>query len=203
MSVSRSPASRARDVAIDLLALLWIIGCLALGLMLYGDIAAIGRSAGSMRDSAAAVVQPMTDAVQQISDLPLVGEYLPRALEQTISFVRDVFTTTDETIHATKRLAVVAGAATAGVPALSVAILWIRHRIRRSHARQTATGLARHPHGARLLAAAAVSHPTTLVVDIARSAPGEEVGPQDALAMAELRRLGLRARPDQGRRPSR
>lgn len=139
---AQSPARRFRQLAVDLVVLAWVAGCVVVGRIVHGVVMQLAAPAYGLRDASLRVEDGLTQTRGRLGDVPVVGDRLRGALEPLSGANADVTQSALDFVAAVERVALVAGLLTVLLPLLTVVVPWAWVRI----------GFARRASSARRLA---------------------------------------------------
>ena len=194
------PGRRARQVAADLGMLGWIVVWAWVGRAVYSAIVALRAPADRLRDSGTSLAGSMSNAEQQLGDVPILGDRLQGPFGAAADTAREVAVAGQDLGDAITRGALISGWTTAVVPIVVVGGLWLWWRVR--FARQASAArvlLSGHADTDLFALRALTSHSVATLARI-HPDPGAawrrgDPGVVAALAALELRRLGLAPGP--------
>lgn len=202
---AHTPGRRARQIAADLLMVLWLLACIAIGRAVHAAVQQLARPAYGLRDASARVDDGLVQSRDRLTDVPLVGDRLRGVFDPLTGATGDVGRATTDFIAAVDRLALLTALVTAVLPLLAALVPWLWLRV--SFARRAAAvrRLADASGGLDLFALRALTRlpaPALARIDPNPAAAWRR-GDEDVvrrLAAAELAAAGVRPRPA-GARP--
>jgi hypothetical protein len=200
---AESPTRRTVQIATDVLAVLGLLLCLWIGLFVHGVTEKLAGPGREIEAAGSSLAGRMEDAASAAGDIPLAGDQLASPFEGAGQAGRSIEAAGVHQQQAVASLASALGWTAGGVPALLLLALWVPRRV--LHARQDA-------HAARIrdadvgldvLALRALARQP--LGNLARLGPevldgwrAGDVWATEAIAVLELRRLGLRSRTTGG-----
>lgn len=179
-------AVRTRQIVFDVLAVVWVLVWVRLGVGLYRTIERL-RVAGDTTESAGGDLAERMDGVARLIDgVPLVGQQLRQPFTGAAGASRSIASAGAATSDAVHSLALWLGVLVAVLPILFLVTVYLPRRVRWVREATAAAAMTLTAPGAvDLLAVRAASS-----LPLATVAP--YAGDRPALARLELRRLGLR-----------
>lgn len=191
-----APAARARRAALDVGAVLWLILWVRIGLRvreLFDNLAAPGRS---VEDAGSSISDIASSASDRVGGLPVVGDDVAdlfSSLGDGGAHLSAAGVAQQDVVH---DLALLLGALVALLPILWLASRYLPGRLRWVRDASAAVDLRDAPEGLRLFALRAiVTMPLPELRSVSADPAGDyDAGRYEALAAAELHRLGLLAR---------
>ncbi|MDQ4007205.1 MAG: hypothetical protein M3211_03800 [Actinomycetota bacterium] len=190
-------ARRSRQVAGDLLALVWIVLWVWLGTAVHDAVSALGGVGELVTDSGVSMAGHLGEAGERAAAVPLVGDELRGPFDSAAGAARTLAEAGRAQQETVAQIALLLGLTTALVPVALALVLWLPRRVafvRRAH------GAQRHLDAAEdldLLALRAMaSQPLHRLARVSDDPVGEwrrgDVVVIRRLAALELRDLGLR-----------
>ena len=134
-----SVQSRLRQrsiVAIDLLVVLWTVAWLALGIAVGSFVGRLGAVGDGMENTGRAIGRA-GDAIDQLSDVPLVGEGFATVAQEIQGIGRETVQNGRSVEDDVDSLALLIGAGLALGPTLPILALWVPPRVSRERERHT------------------------------------------------------------------
>lgn len=122
-------------VAIDLLVLTWTILWVVLGVTVGAFVARLGAVGEGLRDAGGAV-REAGDAVDRLSDVPLVGEGFGAVASEIRTVANDTVERGRAVERDVDRLAWLVGASLALAPTLPILAVWVPPRVSRERERR-------------------------------------------------------------------
>jgi hypothetical protein len=179
----------------DLLLLAWVVAWVFVGVAIGREIQGLSAVTDSARDAGAAT-QRAADAIDSLSDLPVVGGAVGDSADTIRSAGQEAIDGAERGRTRVRRLGALVGAMIALVPTLPLLLLYLPGRLAEGRERRRIVrGLADgDPAIDELLAARAVAHvPYATLLAITPDPAGDlREGRHERLAGAELARLGIR-----------
>lgn len=181
-------------MAIDLLVVLWTLAWLVLGITVGTFVERLGAVGDGLQDTGRAIGKA-GDAIDQLSDVPLIGEGFATVAQEIHDMGRDTVERGRSVEDDVDSLAILIGAGLALGPTLPILILWVPPRLSRERERRTLRKSLRNDDGAALayLANRAVSTRLFRELTQASADPVADLaaGRYEALARLELDHLSL------------
>lgn len=125
-----SPARRARQVAADLLVLIWVFAAVRAGQAVHQATLRLAEPGRQLEAAGRDIGTNLRSAAEQVGNLPLVGGDLRGALDRTAASAGTLVSAGQEQQSAVGRLAVLLGVLIAVVPILLALGLWLPARVR-------------------------------------------------------------------------
>ncbi len=125
-----SPVRRARQVAADLLFLVWIFAAVRAGQAVHQATLRLAEPGRQLEAAGRDIGTNLRSAAEQVGALPLVGGDLRGALDRTAASAGTLVSAGQEQQSAVGRLAVLLGVLIAVVPILLALGLWLPARVR-------------------------------------------------------------------------
>ena len=201
------PSRRARQVAGDLLVVLWVVLWVAVGRAVHAQVARLGEPGRTLEDAGRALEEGLRDAAEAVGRAPVVGDDLRAPLDSAGGAAATLARAGVDVQTGAGRAALLAGLAVAVWPVVVVAGAWVVHRWRTARRATVARRVLAEEGGVDLLALRALVRAP--LGDLARIGPdaaaGWRRGDPDtvrALAALSLRDVGLRAPVPPGDRRS-
>lgn len=193
------PARRARQVAGDLLVLLWVLLWVAVGTAVHDQVARLAEPGRTLESAGTSLEEGLRAAGSGVARVPLLGEQLRSPFETAGGAAASITDAGVAVQVGVARTAVLAGVAVAVWPIVLVAGLWLLHRWRAAHraaaARRVLDAGGKDLLALRVLATAPLSRVASVAPDAAGAWRRGDRDVVDALAAIGLRDLGLRAGP--------
>ena len=181
-------------VAVDLLVVLWTAAWLVLGIAVGTFVERLGAVGEGMEDTGQAIGRA-GDAVDRLSDVPLVGEGFSAVAEEIRGIGRETAENGRSVEDDVDSLAVLIGAGLALGPTLPILALWVPPRVSRERERHALRKSLKSDDGVALAYLANRAVATRLFREL-RKASDDPVadlaaGRYEALAALELEHLSL------------
>ncbi len=125
-----SPVRRARQVATDLLVLVWVFAAVRAGQAVHQATLRLAEPGRQLEAAGRDIGTNLRAAAEQVGGLPLVGGDLRGALDRTAASAGTLVSAGQEQQSAVGRLAVLLGVLIAVVPILLALGLWLPARVR-------------------------------------------------------------------------
>jgi hypothetical protein len=154
---SASPASRARQVTADVLAIAGIVLFAALGIATTTLLSALADLGRGIEDAGQGFESTMTDAASTVGDIPLVGRGAGAPFQDASEAGAALAAAGRDQQQLVHALAIAAGLIVALVPIALLARYWLARRVAFARRAATARALAGSPGGVELLALRALS----------------------------------------------
>jgi hypothetical protein len=194
------PARRIRQLTADVIAGLALLVCLWIGNGVHDLAIKLAAPGHAMEVAGADFAQHMNDAGATVSDIPLMGDTLQAAFDQSSDAGRAIEDAGVQQQDAVSTFAITMALISGGIPALFVLAVWLPPRIRYARRAAQAATLRDVHAGLDVFAFRALARRP--IGDLARlradPAAGWRTGDPEviqALARLELRHLGLRPVP--------
>lgn len=188
---------RARQLTGDLIALVFIVAWIALGVWVYQLIAAFQQLGIQMKEAGAGFKSTMVELGDTLGSVPLIGSGIRVPFDGASdagAALENAGQSQQDTVLAT---ATTVGVVIAVVPILLILLLWLLPRVRFARRATEAKNLLSSPGGADLLALRALS--THKLAELAEIAPDAaslwragDPATVARLAQLQLRSLGVR-----------
>jgi hypothetical protein len=188
-----TPARLLAQLVSDLAVAAWTTVWVLVGMAVHAAVATIAEVGRQVQDGANGVAGNLNSAGDSTHDVPLIGDTLSKPLRAASEAARDIAGAGQNLDTTATWLAWVLALAVAATPILAVATPWLFLRVRFFRRKWTAVTLAATPAGEQLLALRALANrplPKLAAVSI------DPVGAwrrEDAIAIAGLAKLELRA----------
>lgn len=124
-----SPSRRSRQVAVDLLVVIWVAGWTAIGLLVHRLLADLAQPIDATAAAADAYRTTMTNAAKNLADVPAVGSSLAKVFANAAQPGATINGAAVQTSGTIGQLALALGLLVAVGPILGAGIPWLRYRI--------------------------------------------------------------------------
>lgn len=197
---ARSPGRLFAQLTSDVVAVLWFVIWISVGVAVHSAIATISEVGRQVHDGADGLAQGLASAGHSAGSIPLVGGSLSSPLRAAGDAASDVAGAGSSLDTTAAWLAWVLALAVALPPILAVAMPWLVLRIRFFRRKWTAVTLASTQAGEQLLALRALANRPLAKLTEVSDDPVAAWRTEDAvairrLAALELRAAGIRLRP--------
>jgi hypothetical protein len=192
------PARRTRQLTADVIAGLALLACLWIGNGVHDLAIKLAGPGHALEVAGADFAQRMNDAGNTVSDVPLLGDNLQTAFDQTSDAGRAIEEAGAAQQDAARTFAITMALISGGIPALFVLAVWLPPRVRYARRAAQAARL-RDVHAGldvfafRALARRPIGELARLRADPAAGWRNRDPDIIEALARLELRHLGLRS----------
>lgn len=195
-----SPARRARQIAADLVVLIWVYACVRAGQAVHEATLRLGAPGRQLEQAGRDIGANLHSAAARVGDLPLVGADVRGPLDQAASSTETLVRAGQDLQTAVGRLALLLGVLIAAVPILLMLVVWLPARLRFARRAGAARRFVDADADLDLFALRAMAgQPMHLLARISDDPAGAwRRGDADvvrALAALELRSVGLRLPP--------
>jgi hypothetical protein len=192
------PARRVRQVTADAIAGVALLICLWVGHGVHDLAVKLAGPGRALEVAGADFAQRMTDAGSTVGGVPVMGDELESAFDQAGASGRAIETAGVEQQDAVGTFAITMAFVSGGIPALFVLAVWLpprwRFARRAGHARRLRDmDIGLDLFAFRALARQPIAELARLRTDPAAGWRNQDLEVIEALAVLELRRLGLRA----------
>jgi hypothetical protein len=192
------PARRLRQVTADVIAGLALLVCLWVGNSVHDLAVELAGPGRAMEVAGAGFAQHMTDAGATVGDIPVMGDRLQAAFDQTSDAGRAIEEAGAAQQDAVATFAITMALVSGGLPALFVLVVWLPPRLRYARRAGHAARLRDSDVGLdvfafRALARRPIAELARLRTDPAAGWRNHDPEVIEALAALELRHLGLRS----------
>ncbi len=197
---AHSPARRARQVATDLLVLVWVYVAVRAGQAVHEATLRLAAPGRALEQAGRDVGSNLHSAAAQLGELPLVGSDVRGPLDRAAASTQTLVRAGQEQQTSVGQLAVLLGVLVAAIPIVLVLVVWLPARVR--FARRA--GAAQHfvDDGADLdlfALRAMANQPMHVLARVSDDPAGAwrrgDPAVVRALAVLELRSVGLRPPP--------
>lgn len=190
---------RTRQIVGDVLAVAWVVLCVAVGRAVHESVSALAAPAGPLRAAGGSMEERMDAVAEAIVDVPLVGDRLSDPFTGAAGVGVDLVAAGDSLQASVDDLALLLSVGTVLVPVLLVAGFYLLLRVRYARRAGLLAQERMRPEFQELLALRAlVNQPARRVTSVGPDPLGGwRAGDPDVvsgLATLELRRMGLRPR---------
>lgn len=125
-----SAGRRARQVAADLLMLLWLLAWVAIGSAVHDGTMALAAPGHRIDSSATTLADSLSEAGSVLGDVPIVGDQAARPFDRASDASESLAEAGRAEVAAVERLALWLGLAIAAIPILLVAAFHLPRRVR-------------------------------------------------------------------------
>lgn len=146
------PARRFRQIVADVLALGWVVVCVAVGRAVHGALAGLAEPLRRVADVGEGIDTSMSEAAGRTGDLPLLGERVSAPFRDAAAAGQRLSDAGVEAAGLVEALAVVVAVLIAALPALAVLVPWLVQRLRFARGAGETRRLASSSAGRDLLA---------------------------------------------------
>ena len=197
---AHSPARRARQVATDVLVLLWVYAAVRAGQAVHEATLRLAAPGRALEQAGRDVGGNLHSAAEQLSKLPFVGSDVRGPLDRAATSTQTLISAGQELQTSVGRLAVLLGVLVAAIPILLVLLAWLPPRLRFARRAGAAQRFVDDGADLDLFALRAMANqPMHVLARVSDDPAGAwrrgEPTVVRALAVLELRSVGLRPPP--------
>lgn len=190
------PDRRAGQLIADVTAVVLGVASVAVGQALRDSIRSIADPAADLEDTSRSLADGLGEAADSVSGIPLVGDSLGDSLQRAADAAGGLEDAGASTVEIVERTGAIIGVLVPAVVVLLAVVVWLRPRISWVREADDARAVRNLPDGTDLLAARALARVrlarlTDYGPDLAGRWKQGDPRASDALARAELDRLGL------------